>query len=266
VQPANVTTGIRREERALLLRVLVGIGLGVAVSGACALDGFGGYPTVAFRCDPSEPDNCPDHYFCCSDDPSAEGGALPAYEGKGTTGATPYFSGVNNALSIRGMCIDRDDIPFGSGLREAAAFGCPTPCNPTWSAADVAAVCGESRACCQTVELDASDCVLDPDDGTTFRPVTGADIGATYDNGTAVTDWAPGTHATHQDPGGVACRAIAGDPSDAELRTDPTWLDCVAQLTVANERGFCMQLAAGDVCPTAQPDYVDACTRLDRGG
>ncbi len=237
--------------------------LGSVVGVACIDDDR--YPTVAFRCDPRSPDNCPESYFCCSDDPAAEGGALPAYEGKNIPGgATPYFSGINNALGVSGMCVQRDDVPLGGGLQDVAAFGCPVPCNPTWDPADIAAVCGAGRSCCQTVQLQEADCIRDPVEGT-FRPVTGHDIRERNEAGMALTDWSPAAHATHQDPSGTACRALAGEPSDAELSTDPVYLDCISTLTVANQRGFCLDLG-GDVCPVQRPDYVDACERLDGAG
>ena len=242
--------------------VVVAMMLGSVVGVAC-LDNDR-YPTVAFRCNPRLPDNCPEAYFCCSDDPAAEGGALPAYEGKNIPGgATPYFSGVNNALGVSGMCVQRDNVPLGAGLQDVAALHCPVPCNPTWDPADIEAVCGTGRSCCQTVQLQEADCVRDPVDGT-FRPVTGHDIGEPTDFG-PLTDWSGNAHATHQDPSGTACRAIAGNPSDSELATNAVYLDCVSTLTVANQRGFCLDLG-GDVCPVQRPGYIDACEQLNAAG
>jgi|GEM_PF-1413018 len=187
-------------------------------------------------------------YKCCSDDPAALGGALPAYSGKNIVGDTPLFAGTNNARSTSGMCVKTDDIPQGGGLLEPQAANCPIPCNPTWAAEDIEAVCGVSRVCCQTRELDPLDCIADPDGG--FRPVTGEDIGEG-------TDWNPGAHATHQDPAGIQCSAIAnGD------QTNSVFTDCVRELTVADQRGFCMALAPGQVCPTQDPGYVDACEAM----
>jgi hypothetical protein len=235
------------------------IALGASMSSSCDI----GYPTVAFRCDPGGAESCPDTHFCCSDDPAAPGGALPGYAGREVPGSTtPFFSGINNALGRSGMCVNRDDIPFGSGLTEGVAAGCPVPCNPTWKVGDIEAVCGTGLSCCQTVELDEADCVIDPADGH-YRPVDGSDIGTKYDNGTPVTNWSDGAHVTHQDPDGDACRVIAGNVSAEEAPNDDTWRDCVAHLTVANQRGFCMAVGAGG-CPTARPDYVDACTRLEQ--
>lgn len=230
---------------------LYGIALGVGATVATSCIGVN-YPTVAFRCNPRQSDNCPDTHFCCSDDPAAEGGGLPNYVQKNISGGgNPYFSGDNNALGTSGMCVNRDDIPTGSGLLEAGALNCPIPCNPTWDEDEIDVVCGETRVCCQTAELEAADCVQE--DGE-FRPVVGTDIGD-------LTDWNPAAHATHQDPAGVACTGFAmGDQSSS------TFLSCIQQLTVANQRGFCMALQPGQQCPTAQPTYVDACTLLNQGG
>ena len=86
-----------------------------------------------------------------------------------------------------------------------------------------------------------------------FRPVDGGDIGV-------FTMWRPADHATHQDPNGDGCLGLAlGDTSS------PVFQDCVRQLSVANQRGFCMQLGQGQACPTDQPTFVDACTQLNGG-
>jgi hypothetical protein len=233
------------------------VGLGATVASSCINVN---YPIVAFRCNPRQQDNCPETHFCCSDDPAAENGDLPAFMGKNISGSTPYFAGMNNSLGTSGLCVNRDEIPFGSGLMEPAAANCPIPCNPTWDEGDVAAVCGGGRVCCQTVQLDAKDCVVDPMSGM-YRPVTGADIGVRYENGSVVTDWSPGAHFTHQDPSGTGCIGFAGG-----MNTGAVFEGCVSQLTVADQRGFCMALGPGQVCPTVQPGFVDACTALNNGG
>ncbi|MEM6993365.1 MAG: hypothetical protein AAF721_22825 [Myxococcota bacterium] len=207
--------------------------------------GVTGFPVTA--CNPRL--SSAGSHKCCSDDPAAAGGALPNYESKNISGGTPLFSGINNDLGVSGLCVRTADIPAGSGLQEAAALDCPIPCNPTWDATGIGAVCGASRVCCQTRELQALDCVQ-PEGEEAYRPVTGADI-------PALTDWAPGAHATHQDPGGVSCAALAGGDM-----TSPVFTDCIAQLSVANQRGFCMALPSGVDCPTAAPTYVSACERL----
>lgn len=238
-----------RREKMLRFVLINGaaLGLGAAVATSCIqVD----YPLVAFRCNPRQNDNCPETHFCCSDDPAAPMGAKPDYMGKGIDGGeTPYFSGMNNALSRSGMCVRVDDIA-GQGLIEPAATNCPIPCNPTWDAAWIQDVCGETRVCCQTVELEANDCVQDPSGGG-FRPVSGADIGS-------LSTWTPGEHSTHQDPNGESCTALAAGNSSV-------FQDCVRQLSVADQRGFCMALGPGQVCPTKAPGYVDACTALSGG-
>ncbi|MCA9705911.1 MAG: hypothetical protein KDK70_08700 [Myxococcales bacterium] len=209
------------------------------------------YPLVAFRCDPQQQDNCPETHFCCSDDPAAAGGAKPNYSGKNISdSATPYFSGDNNALSRSGMCVRVDDIA-GQGLIEFPAANCPIPCNPTWDPSWIDDVCGPARVCCQTVALEAADCI---NDGSGFRPVDGDDIVA------GLSAWRPADHATHQDPNGSGCLLQAGnDPQSAAFE------DCIRQLSVANQRGFCMALQAGQTCPTEQPGFIDACTQLNGG-
>lgn len=228
-----------------------------------------GSPTVAggeltalgfpeFSCNPRarplDPTNT--EFTCCSVDPAAAGGALPAYMGKDIDGEVPYFSGHNNPLGIWGMCVRTADIPFGGGLIEPAAASCPIPCNPTWDDADIETVCGPSRVCCQTHALQPADCVIDPDSGE-WRPVTGADVGQMYDDGTAITGWSPGAHATHQDPGGSACVLIAEGAASG-----PIFDACVAALSVADQRGVCMSLGPGQACPQEQPGYIDACEQL----
>src|SRR5690606_19514534 len=103
--------------------------------------------------------------------------------------------------------------------------------------------CGAGQRCCQTVEIQEADCVLD---GNSYRPATGHDI-------PALTVWAPGSHATHQDPNGESCMIVAqGNNSVRD--------DCIRQLTVANQRGFCMSVP---FCPTEAETYLDACERLN---
>lgn len=189
-------------------------------------------------------------YTCCSDDPATLMGELPGYQG--ASGGTPIFSDGNNALSTSGLCVQVEDIPAGSGLSSAAALGCPIPCNPTWSANDVEAVCGEARSCCQTRAIEPEDCMLD---GDVWRPATGEDVFANRSN------WAPDRHATHQDPSGVGCGQAVGN-SDVNSQE---FQDCVAQLSVANQRGFCLALSAGQVCPHEAPGYLDACEQINMG-
>ncbi len=214
------------------------VGLGSTVATSCIKVN---YPTVAFRCDPRQGDNCPDSHFCCSDDPSTADGELPNYLGKNIPGSsTPLYADTANRQGTSGMCVRTDDIPMGTGLLDIAALNCPIPCNPKWVAGDVSAVCGMGRVCCQTVELADKDCVQE---GGVWRAVSGADIGQT--DVVPTTNWNNVAHATHQDPNGTVCLALAGgDPKS------PVFTSCIQHLTVADQRGFCMALQAGQACPT----------------
>lgn len=226
------------------------IGLGATVATSCiGVD----YPLVAFQCDPRQENNCPDTHFCCSDDPAAEEGNKPNYLDKGIDDPVgqPYFSGSNNGVGTSGMCVRTDDI-VGQGLTELAAANCPIPCNPTWDAAWINDVCGAARVCCQTVAIEAKDCIVGADGQ--FRPITGEDIGPEH-------PWRPGDHSTHQDPNGDGCLGLAGGDANS-----PAFQDCVRQLSVADQRGFCMALGAGQTCPTDQPTYIDACSAMNGGG
>ena len=112
---------------------------------------------------------------------------------------------------------------------------------------------GDLNSCCQTTVLEPEDCILGGDG--LWRPVTGADILA------ELSPWGLDQHRTHQDPGLEACAFLAGtaDLDDAKYR------DCLEQLTVADQRGYCMDLAAGEVCPAARPSYLDACEQINMG-
>lgn len=196
------------------------------------------------RCNPRQVETQPAGFMCCSDDPAAPGGALPDFEERGIDGGPPYFAGDDNVLSTSGVLVRSDGVD--DALIEDAAAGCPVPCNPTWPAADVATVCGAGRACCQTAPLAAADCVRDETTGL-FRPVTGADIGT-------LSNWNPAAHATHQDPAGVACTGFAmGD------QAGDVFLECIRELTVANQRGICMDV---DDC-LVDPDHRTACDELN---
>ena len=195
-------------------------------------------------CNPRQADPCHDFssgvdardtgLICCSDDPAAPGGALPDFAGRGIGGgAAPLFAGANNALGTSGMCIHAKNVE--DPLTETAAAGCPVPCNPTWSDEDVGAVCGGGAVCCQTRLLDPLDCVMGEDGN--LRPVTGDDIGE-------LTDWNPGAHRTHQDPAGIGCSGLAQGDMDSEV-----FRECIRELTVADQRGFCVQ---ADACPTLE--------------
>lgn len=236
----------------VLVGAVIALGLAAGVTAACTIE----YPDVAFRCNPSQADNCPDGYICCSDDPLAVTGSdtvgLPSYPGVNsvTGGGQPVFSGPGNARSQTGMCISR--WPYGGVppklLQDAGAVGCPVPCNPEWSSADIDAACGQNAICCQTVEVGETDCVLDMSvgDAGCYRPVRGTDIGD-------LTNWQTDAHETMQDPNGTFCRQwAAGD--DTKERA------CYDGLSVANQRGFCLAQSAGaSACPLDNAAYVDAC-------
>jgi hypothetical protein len=158
---------------------------------------------------------------------------------------------LNNALGRTGRCVRREEIPGGYGLIEAGAVGCPVPCNPTWTQGEIDEVCGEAASCCQTVELDEADCVLDEDLGC-YRPARGDDI---FDLG---DPWDKDAHETHQDPELRACTELAeGDQEALE--------DCLRQLSVADQRGYCMFLntGMGETCGVDREDYVSPCDRLN---
>ena len=251
----------------LVLGHLAVFGVAVAVSSSCGVD----YPTTAFRCSPGGSDpTCPTEsdktYLCCSDDPTAidlgnlSADATPNYQNRGGTGV-PIFSGGNNPLSKTGMCVESGSVPPVAALTDINAQGCPVPCNPTWPAGDITAVCGAGQICCQTVELEQKDCVFDPDAGDVgcFRPATGADISA------GLTAWAGTEHATHQDPSGLSCEQfVAGLPPDVlnenALSANDVLNACYRRLTTANQRGFCLGVA---LCPLAQPTYRDICEQLN---
>lgn len=225
-------------------------------------------PPDAERCRPSSPRAAKDcsrkgGFLCCSDDPAAldldnlDAPSLPAYHLRGETidGGTPLFSDVRNDNSESGWCIEDGSVPPMFVLPN----GCPIPCNPTWDDDEIAAVCGPDVFCCQTVELDAADCVLDPtlgDDGC-WRPARGDDIVGL--GGLALTDWSAGAHATQQDPGGSMCESfVAGILAD-----DAVLQACLRRLGVANQRGFCIGGPGVTGCPLAQPSFRDACEQLN---
>jgi hypothetical protein len=224
------------------------------------------------RCDPAADDPCATFgsVSCCSDDPAAlllvEGelgdDVLPNYLG-GDGSGTPLFSGGNNPLSRSGYCLVEENPPSVS-LADVNAQGCRVPCNPTWSPDDIAAMCGPSAQCCQVVELEPADCVLDPElgDGGCFRPVTGNDI--TGLGSLDASDWSSTDHATHQDPGGLSCQTFAQGISGA-VPIDPNevLIECFQRLTVANQRGSCFQTTELASCPFAGPGYVDACEQMN---
>jgi hypothetical protein len=257
----------------ILLGHTVVFGVAITISSSCGVI----YPATAFRCSPfAGAEACPTEgkkeYQCCSDDPAAilltETGVddfvTPNYLGRGGDG-TAMFSAGNNPLSKSGMCIEKLSVAAPFALAEANAAGCPVPCNPTWSTSDIAAVCGAGIFCCQTTELEAKDCVLDPSlgDNGCFRPVTGSDIGII--GTTNLSSWAGDEHATHQDPSGLNCEVFvagllpSGVLAQQNLEPEDVLEQCYRRLTVANQRGFCIGGPGVFGCPLAQPTYIDAC-------
>lgn len=106
------------------------------------------------------------------------------------------------------------------------------------------------QSCCSYTQVDPDlDCVLD---NGTWRAVTGEDV-------PTLTPWGS-QHSTNQDPDGSKCTiyASAGGTLDQAV-----YEDCVAQLTVADQRGFCS--APGDcpcqedVCGQKNAGYVSRC-------
>jgi hypothetical protein len=239
----------------------------------------GGYPTTAFRCQPSSLDpasRCPGwegEFQCCSDDPAAldisdlDGLALPVFKAEaGSSSVTPVFAGARNDASFSGMCIEVGSVAPGYASTNPA--GCPIPCNPSWDSASIEFVCGASTLCCQTVVLEPSDCVLDPNlgDAGCWRPVRGADIVDL--GGLDVSSWSADEHATHQDPGLHGCEAfvasLSSDALDAaEVTADEVRRACLRRLGVANQRGFCIGGPGVAGCPLAQASYRDACEQLN---
>jgi hypothetical protein len=213
---------------------------------------LGFYP---FACNPRTSGTSPTGHKCCSSDPSTADGALPVYEGRGIEGSTPLYADAANFAGTWGMCIEAGMVPEGFGLLAPEAAGCPIPCNPQWIDADVEAVCGQGRTCCQTIELRPKDCVFN--EATEFwRAVRGTDIGS--DEITPRTYWNATAHETHQDPNGTICLAYAA--GDAE---SPEFAECVQHLTVADERGFCLGLSDGQGCPADAVTYVDVCEAMN---
>lgn len=207
-----------------------------------ATDGVSG--AHAGPCKPIEGNDCPTGHVCCSDDPATVQGLLPNYFNKGVVDdqiGTPLFSDANNDRSYWGYCIDTSEFvsPLGNG--------CPVPCNPTWTSEQNSTICGGSRCCPFTAVDPAKDCVVDPDSGR-WRTVRGADFL------NELTGWGNG-HTTHQDPFLESCELLADGDEDARV-------DCIRQLGVADQRGYCFALdcpCVEDVCDQKNPDYVPRC-------
>jgi hypothetical protein len=193
------------------------------------------------------PGACPADYQCCSDDPATTQGRLPNYfSGKvDDKYGVPIFSGANNVLSYSGQCVDNGGNP------SPLTNGCPVPCNPTWSEAQKAEICGVGSACCSFQTVDpVKDCELDPNTGR-WRSARGSDI-------PNLSTWGD-QHTTNQDPQGASCLIFAtggGGILDMEALKD-----CYMQLTVADQRGFCYVGCdcTEDLCDMKNPDWKPRC-------
>lgn len=205
-----------------------------------------GLPGVhAGACKPIDGDvGCPAEHVCCSDDPATSQGRLPNYWEDGKVDdvfGNPLFSSINNELSHWGFCIDVGEFP------SPFANGCPIPCNPTWSEDQLAPICQGSQCCPFTAVDPAKDCILDPDTGR-WRTARGQDV---IDK---LTGWGDEL-ATNQDPFADSCTKLANGDQDALI-------DCIRQLGVADQRGYCFAdpcPCVEDVCDQKNPDWVPRC-------
>jgi hypothetical protein len=244
---ATLTLAVRRPSLNLLKTALTYAAIfsvGAVTSVSCFEPDFG---NPSFRCSPADDPDCPDGQTCCSDDPATTEGRIPNYFQAGKIDGTygpPIFSGNNNPLSTSGMCV------AVGGFTSPFPNGCPVPCNPTWDDATKADICGATSKCCQMQELDPNkDCILD---GDVWRAVDGSDIPgkSTWGN----------LHATNQDPLGANCMVFA---SGGGMFSKPAFDDCVQQLTVADQRGFCYDPSkcpcVEDVCAMKNPGWVPVC-------
>lgn len=210
----------------------------------------GGGPGAGERCAPvaelgGGASECGAGLLCCSDDPAAQAGLLPAYRAAPTdaTHGVPIFSESNNVLSYSGVCVDPE------GVSDPLLNQCAVPCNPRWSPSEIASVCG-GMTCCQTRPLGPKDCVVDPVTGR-WRALTGADILA------GLTTWGSSV-STPQDPTAASCELFAGT---ADVN-NPTFADCLTQLSVADQRGLCGSECpcVEDACDLKNPDAIPRCS------
>ena len=188
---------------------------------------------------------------CCSDDPAALDGLLPSYEStqaQAGQDGEPLFSAARGRWSEFGQCMLDDYSP-----RQSSLGGCPIPCNPTWDSVSVEAVCGPAKRCCATLPTQNEDCVLR--DGV-WRAVRGSDVASP-------NEWIVAEPGTRQDPDLLGCmdyaRMSSGGVNDATLRR------CVATLSAADQRGYCIDAAFG--CPSDDPNMlpeVDVCAARNR--
>jgi hypothetical protein len=161
---------------------------------------------------------------------------------------TPIFSGNNNPLSTSGMCVET------GGFTSPFPNGCPVPCDPTWDAVDAAEICGTTSKCCQMQELDATkDCVLDPATTSGARSPAPTFLQA-RPRGARCTR----PTRTRSAPTACCSRRAAAAPVAMEA-----FDDCLDQLTVADQRGFCYDPnkcpCIEDVCAMKNPGYALKC-------
>jgi hypothetical protein len=49
------------------------------------------------------------------------------------------------------------------------------------------------------------------------------------------------------------------------MRLNEDFQDCIEQLSVADQRGWCQALQPGQGCPGDQSGYLDACEQINMG-
>ena len=210
------------------------------------------HDNVSVLCRPeAEPaTGCIDGDICCSDDPASTRGLLPLYFDYNPPDpenfGVPIFSADNNVLSYSGHCLQAGEAS------PSLANGCPRACNPTWGGAQQRRICGELGLCCPSRDVDPErDCVLDPESGR-WRTVRASDV-------PALSMWGD-QHTTNQDPRGESCMKFAA----ADGQVDAAVLaDCLAQRTVADQRGFCATVVgcgcSEDLCDAKNPGWTPRC-------
>lgn len=174
---------------------------------------------------------------CCSDDPATAMGRTPDYAALRLGGVAqallgkPLFSAARSHWSEWGQCEPEFFDSTNPDLN-----GCFRPCSPHWPDETIDIVCSGRAAperdddftCCPSIPTVPEDCIFV--DGR-WRAIRGTDVATP-------ADWVSDHPGTRQDPDLAGCRNWArtaqGGVDDARLR------DCVAQLTAADGRGFCM--------------------------
>jgi hypothetical protein len=200
-------------------------------------------------CHPGNFQRGADLKVCCPDDPAAAGGLPPDYDAvdaPDTALGEPLFSAARAPWSQWGQC-----VIDGFSNEDVDLAGCPRPCNPRWSQGRINLVCGGSAEavghdCCPTVPTSLEDCVLE---NGRWRAVRGTDV-------SVPEDWVVDAAGTRQDPDLSGCTEWATSPSGS---VDTGRLaDCVANLSSADQRGFCDTLVPGTECPGAEDPALAA--------